>query len=107
MILLTIGGALLVSGQFTAFAQNRGFLQLVIAIPLACLLASVGVAFLGVFRPAQMLWALAPVVVLILVGAGFLDVGVAALPWVMALSGFVVVPWMVGTAVGMLLRDWE
>lgn len=105
IILTTVAVAYYISGMLPAFAENRGFLQLVVAIPLACLLSGSIVSFLGVLSPSHLLWALAPVVLLIVTGALLLDAGMASLPWVLALSGFVAVPWMVGVAAGTLLRD--
>lgn len=107
IILGTIAVAYFVSGQFPAFADNRGFFQLVVAIPLACLISALMVAFLGILNQSQMLWALVPVVALVFVGALLLDAGVQSLPWVIALSGFIVVPWMVGVAAGVMLRDGD
>lgn len=105
IILVTVAVAYYLSGMLPNFAQNRGFLQLVVAIPLACLLSALVVSFTGVLEPAHLMWALAPVIVVIGVGALLLDAGVAALPWVLATSGFVAVPWMVGVAAGTVLRD--
>ena len=107
IIIGTIAVAYFVSGAFPAFAGNRGFLQLVVAIPLACLISALAVAFLGILNQSQLMWALAPVLVFIGAGALMMDAGVASLPWVFALSGFIVVPWMVGVAAGTLLRGGD
>lgn len=92
--------AVWLSGHFEAFAQDRGLLQLFVAIPLASLLAAALLAFLGLLTPGQMLWAMVPVEGLILLGVGVLGPGLGGWPWALVISGVVFVPWVVGLAIG-------
>lgn len=90
--LLAIG----VTGFLPVFAENRGLLQLLIAIPVAAAVAGFVLASLRVLSPAQMIWALVPVEVLILVGAGAFAGDLRAWPWVVAVSACAFVPWLLG-----------
>jgi hypothetical protein len=92
-------GAIWISGMFAAFSANRGFLQLVLAVPLALLATAGTLAFWRVLTPRQMLWAILAVEALILYGIGAFG-GFRAWPWLVAISAALVVPWLVGLAIG-------
>lgn len=100
LLIVSVGAALWVSGRFEIFQQDRGLLQLLVAIPLASLAVGGSAAFLRLLTVPQMLWAAAPVEALILVGSAVLGPGYRAWPWALVISAVVVVPWMAGILVG-------
>lgn len=95
--------AIWVTGWFRIFAENRGFLQLVVAIPVALLVVGGCLSYLRLLTRAQMLWGMLPVVGLILWGIGALGPGYAAWPWVLPISAAVLAPWAIGVLVGSAL----
>jgi hypothetical protein len=97
--------AIWVSGHFEAFARDRGLLQLLVAIPLASLGTAAGLAWFRLLTTRQMLWAMLPVEMLILLGAGILGLDYRAWPWALALSGFLFIPWVAGFLIGSALAD--
>lgn len=100
LIVAATAAAVGVSGHFEIFRQDRGFLQLLIAIPVACLATAGGLAFLGVLSSSQMMWAMVPVGGLILLGSGLLGPGYRAWPWALGIGAVVLVPWAVGVWIG-------
>jgi len=92
--------AIWMTGYVRAFADNRGFLQLVLAVPVASATTAACLAYFRGLSPRQMLWSLLPFEVLILVGAGGLEIEYRAWPWVVAASGAVGVPWLLGLLAG-------
>jgi len=96
--------AVWLTGYVRAFADDRGLLQLPLAIPIAEAITGCGLAYWHVLSRAQMLWALAPVEVLVLGGAGALATNFGAWPWVLAVSACVFIPWLLGMFVGSAAR---
>lgn len=103
-MVLAVLGAVWVTGYVEAFSANRGLLQLLVAIPLASLLAAGALAFCGVLTRPQMLWAMLPVAGLIALGIGALGPGYRAWPWLLALGVAVFVPWIAGLSIGTAWR---
>jgi hypothetical protein len=101
-MVVSVVGAIWLTGYFEAFGANRGFLQLVVAIPGASLLTSVGLSFSGMLTRTQMLWAMAPVEGLILAAAGAFGADFVALYWVLVAHVVVFIPWLAGIAAGSL-----
>lgn len=103
-IVVAVALALWVSGHVEAFSRNRGMLQLFVAIPASCLVASALLAGFGILSPAQMVWTLAPVSAAVVLGVGALGPGFAAWPWMVGIGVPVLVPWLVGLSFGSLAR---
>ena len=99
--------AIWISGFVRIFAENRGLLQLLVAIPTASLATASALSFRGTFTPAQMLWGMVPVEVLILLGAGVLVPDVRVWPWVLAVSAVVFIPWIAGVRAGLAMRGTD
>jgi hypothetical protein len=95
--------AVWVSGHFRIFAENRGLLQLLVAIPLASLVTAGCLAFWRALTVAQLLWAMVPVEVLVLLGIVAVGPGYRAWPWALAVSAVVFVPWVAGAWIGSAL----
>jgi len=96
-------GAIWLSGHIQAFSANRGLLQFLVAIPAGSLAVSGALAFSGTLRPAQMLWAMVPVLGIILAGVGAFGPGYRAWPWAAAISAVVFIPWVAGL---LIARSW-
>ena len=95
--------AVWVSGLIEAFGRDRGLLQFVVAIPAASLLTAGALAYSGVLDRAQMLGAMAPVAILIILGVGALGPGWAAWPWALGIGGALFLPWTAGALIGSVL----
>lgn len=99
-----IAFAITVTGYIDAFSRDRGFLQLVLAIPVAALVTSAGTASVGLLRPGQLLWAMVPLEALILGGVGVFGGGFVAWYWAAVANVVVFVPWLLGIAIGSVVR---
>lgn len=96
--------AVWLTGFLSLFTRNRGLLQLLLAIPVATAAAGFGLGWLGVLSRAQMLWALVPVAILILAGAGAYAGDIRAWPWAAVVGACVLVPWVLGLVAGTAAR---
>ena len=105
LMIVGIAAVLGVTGLVPAFTANRGFLQLFVAVPLACLLVALLLSWTGVLRPDQLVWAPVPSVLLVALGASLLDLLIDGWPAVIAIAGLITVPWMLGLAVGTVVGE--
>ena len=66
--------------------------------------AGIAIAIARALDRAQMLWAMLPVALLILIVAGAFGIGYKAWGWVLALDALVFGPWVVGLLIGLAVR---
>ena len=92
----TVALALSVSGRFPLFAQNRGLLQLVVAIPAACFVVAAALTHLGVLRVSDVAWSLVPAAALLLVLGYVMLLEAATLPALLLAGGAAGIPWLAG-----------
>jgi hypothetical protein len=95
--------AVWLSGHFRWFAQDRGMLQFLLAIPLGSLTAAALLAAYRMLTPTQMLWAMVPVGGVVFLGVGALGPGFRAWPWMVGIIAVLLVPWGVGLVIGSTL----
>lgn len=96
--------AIAVTGYIDAFSRDRGFLQLVLAIPVASLVIAAGASAFGLLGPSQLLWAMAPVEVLIFAGTGLFGGDFVAWYWAAVANVVLFVPWLAGVGAGTMIR---
>jgi hypothetical protein len=103
-ILASVVAAVWVSGFLPVFAANRGLLQVLIVIPVASLVTGGVLGMARVVTPAQLVWGMVLVEVVILIGTGVLGAGYRAWPWVIAMSSAIVIPGVIGMLSGSAIR---
>jgi hypothetical protein len=100
VMVVAVLGAVWATGYLPAFARDRGFLQLVLAIPLACLATAAALTYFRVLSVPQLFWAMLPVEGLILLVSGVMGLELEVLPWTLPISAAVFVPWIGGALIG-------
>jgi hypothetical protein len=103
-IVASVVAAVWVSGFLPVFAANRGLLQVLIVIPVASLVTGSTLGMARVVPPAQMVWGMVLVEVVILIGTGVFGAGYRAWPWVMVMSSTIVIPCVIGMLGGSAIR---
>lgn len=103
-ILASAAVALWLTGYIEAFSRNRGFLQLVLGIPVSGLLTAAALSYFGALAPRQLILAILPVEVLILGAAEAFGGNLAAWYWAGVANLALFLPWTAGIVLGVAIR---
>jgi hypothetical protein len=93
--------ALLLSGRFEAFSRDHGLLQFLVVLPSVSLFTGLVLSATGTLTRSQMIWAVAPVEIVLLIGSGVFGAeAFVAGYWIVAVNVVVIGPWLAGAVVG-------